>query len=360
MGTSYGGGECNSDNAFDASWGVFENILESLESDAFQTDLTMRLAIGAGHVGHGLVETTGEGNLRALIDDGVLYDRCKNNGEMYSEDLDYWWALDFLTEATQLTWGRLYMLSARLRRVAREAYRCFLWHFERDPIETWERGPRPIDFDGHTLTMADVVLRQESRDEFSSWVKQSLISDEGLPQNRDNIHPLFTYGRLKAHANTIHRTVRWLNIASQMCEGAAQHVLTQETGYRTLPNDRDAGMINLDTGETDPRGFPYVRTTGKGIEPLKIQLPSLGSESFEVFELDQAVDEDHLRFEAKEDPFSRGTNSIRALALEDLTRYQPWIFQEWLGLGPRLLEKGTLFEIPEIEALEQEMTEGGE
>ena len=345
MGLSYYDGSVSSDGAFDGTWSLFRKVVERIEAKAFEMDLYMRTALASHPIAGAdfLIETNSLGNLRELIDDEEKYERIVRDGVRDADKIQYV-ALDLITMAAQIEVGRLWMLSARFRRVVRESYRAMRWQVSNAPIEHWNDSV-PIDFSGLKITMSDVALGDHAT--FVAWVKEAIVHE------KTHLRPLSVYGQIKAHVNTVRRGERWLRLASRVCEESASQIHIQEVGFMKIPDDTDAGMLK-DDGQVDDRGFPYVRTVGCGVPTLGMRVDTLEGDSFEIFEIDQAVDETPLRFRAKGDPFASGEESLRDLTLRAATDTHPQVFEAWMRLGPQLLEDVTPFQIPEVEDISRE------
>lgn len=337
MGVSYRDGYVSSDSACDTMGEFFHGVLEQVESLAIEQDLILRLDLRRHPARETdvLVETPNDqDNLRALLSDDERYKVLEDYALFHDPPAPYT-AMEVLTGAAQLSEGSFCMLSARMRRVVREAYRAMVWELRNAPLRTWDHRKLLAD---RSLTAARVVEDEAACAEF---VRILLACEDR--------HRLRPYGQLQAFVTLVVRARRWLEIASSVCQEAAQHVVIRETGW--LKPENGGGMVDLDTGEEDPRGLPYIRHVGKGVETLRMSLPSWDGNTFDVHEIDATVDEDHLRFELKRDPLAkfRKDTSLRGLVMHDATRNHPWVYEAWMRHAHRCLEEFPSFKIPELE-----------
>ena len=360
MGLSYTGGDIDSDSARDVIWDrTIDPFLKSLEEGALGDDLTLRLGYsdepGAGK--EFLIETRGEGRLRALLTPNACervidWVETVGSGDALAEDI--------LVRAAQYSFGRTWMLCARYRRVVREAYRCMIWHLHQ-PLLAGNMHREPLDLDGRgtTVSIAELATSEEARGSFIEWVNAAMAEEdpESFAGRISGKEPRFVYSMVRSKINVVRRAEKWLRDASALCEATAPQVPRTERGFLEIAGDPDAGMVNLDTGETHPKGFPVFRAAGHGIDVIELALPTLDPDrTFNVVELDLAASEDHLEFEARSPEYAwqypDGPPPLRALLMRSLGDHQPALYENWLRMGASILEEPEPFVIEALADLD--------
>lgn len=365
MGLSYEDGYVSSDSAFEGLWGrTIRPLLQALEEGALEADLMMRLCY-ASHPAAGdafLVETSGEGRLSALMKP-ERYARTVKWGAECADQSDFV-AEDILVRAAQDSFGRTWMLNARYRRVVREAYRYMIWHAHQ-PMMCGNMLRRPLDLDGQgrTVSLAQLATCSEVQALFARWFAAAVEEDDerrGETHRRrpDDKEPRFVYSQAQAQITLIRRAQKWLVDARAICLATAPEIPRTETSFLKLEDEPEAGMINGDTGETHPAGFPVIRNVEPGVDFIPLSLPTLELVTMATFEIDQAASEDHLEFKARNREHAwrnpDGPPPLRKLLMRSLGDHHPTLYENWLRLGASMLEEPAVFVIDGVDPDQRE------